>query len=232
MNNTVSSSVFAAQEQCLPADADDEEDEVHGCAPDIVTSKISNAIVQMFQSHFASLKRDRESRREQLSLRCVASSANDDGGGSAGHNDTSSNCDMCAVLKHEDDKFEGDGVLRTLHALLGRIDERGYSRSTQQMRFHDAFIRACSRVLFRADWASNRPTIMKANDWSKCPSEILISTPRRFGKVCTRFVFQPPLPPLPTRPPLHSHASHHLSSSLLTSECTLNTTRTPVQLTF
>ena len=33
------------------------------------------------------------------------------------------------------------------------------------------------------DWGTQRPAIMKKNNWPTCPSEVLISTPRRFGKV-------------------------------------------------
>ena len=140
---------------------------------------ISDAIASMFQTHVNSLKRRREERKAQLTLRGIASKSADgdaDAGGAVAKEVTDS------ILSYEDDLFEGDGVLRTLQALLSRIDERGYARSTQQIRFHDSFIRACSRVLYRNDWATNRPAIMKHNGWDSSPSEILISTPRRFGK--------------------------------------------------
>jgi hypothetical protein len=32
--------------------------------------------------------------------------------------------------------------------------------------------------MFKAEWGSNKPAIMKSKNWDKCPSEILISTPR------------------------------------------------------
>ena len=47
----------------------------------------------------------------------------------------------------------------------------------------DAMIRAISRVLYRADWATKRPDIMRKHGWTRCPGEVLVSTPRRFGKV-------------------------------------------------
>jgi hypothetical protein len=62
------------------------------------------------------------------------------------------------------------------------IDERGFQRSSQQIRFHDSFVRATSRVIYRDDWAKSQPAIAKKNGWETTPSEILISTPRRFGK--------------------------------------------------
>jgi hypothetical protein len=50
------------------------------------------------------------------------------------------------------------------------------------MKFHSAFERSTARVLYRDDWGTQRPAIMKKNGWAACSSEVLISTPRRFGK--------------------------------------------------
>lgn len=51
------------------------------------------------------------------------------------------------------------------------------------MQFHSSFERCVSRVLYKGEWSTSRPSIMKHNKWDKCSSEVLISTPRRFGKV-------------------------------------------------
>ena len=53
-----------------------------------------------------------------------------------------------------------------------------HHRSNHQERFHDAFIRACGRVLYREEWSVHRKAIMTKNDWNRCPGEIMISTPR------------------------------------------------------
>ena len=50
------------------------------------------------------------------------------------------------------------------------------------MAFHSSFERCVSRVIYKKDWATARPAIMRHNKWDKCSSEVLISTPRRFGK--------------------------------------------------
>jgi len=72
------------------------------------------------------------------------------------------------------------------------------------MAFHSSFERCVSRVIYKKDWATARPNIMRHNKWDKCCSEVLIrcehatriihlhthshmlvyvrSTPRRFGK--------------------------------------------------
>jgi len=102
-------------------------------------------------------------------------------------------------------------------------------RSPHQLKFHSAFERATARVIYREvrlpslpllnpyntltavlcsqDWGTQRPNIMRKNNWDTCPSEVLIrcayfyhrlpgtatpthvcarcvcrSTPRRFGK--------------------------------------------------
>ena len=67
-------------------------------------------------------------------------------------------------------------------SLLARIDARGYERSSQQLQFHNAFQIATSRILYKQDWALRRPDIVKKNGWGESFSEVLISTPRRFGK--------------------------------------------------
>jgi hypothetical protein len=80
------------------------------------------------------------------------------------------------------DHWIGDSRLRGVRGLLTAIDSRGYERSPHQVQFHESFLKACSRIFFREDWAVHRTTIMKHHEWPTTPSEILISTPRRFGK--------------------------------------------------
>ena len=99
-----------------------------------------------------------------------------------------------------DDKFAGDRRLRTMYRLLAFIDDRGYERSSQQVEFHHAFITACGRILYREDWGLSKPDILATNGWGKSFSEVLISTPRRFGKTF-RFAPAPPAGPAwPDRP--------------------------------
>jgi len=80
------------------------------------------------------------------------------------------------------DQYEGCRNLRTLRGLLAIVDDRGFERSPHQLSFHSAFERCVSRVIYKKDWSTSRPQIMKLNNWAKCSSEVLISTPRRFGK--------------------------------------------------
>lgn len=87
------------------------------------------------------------------------------------------------------DVYDGDVNLRTLRTLLKMIDERGWERSPHQMQFHSSFERCVSRVLYKGEWSTSRPAIMKHNQWDKCSSEVLISTPRRFGKTFSIAIF-------------------------------------------
>lgn len=77
----------------------------------------------------------------------------------------------------------GDVNHRTLQKLLSRIDARGFeryapslasvtvqpptvnpnlcaNRSAQQLEFHVAFMKAAARVIYRADWETQKPMIM------------------------------------------------------------------------
>ena len=79
------------------------------------------------------------------------------------------------------------------------------------MAFHSSFERCVSRVIYKKDWATARPAIMRHNGWDKCSSDVLIrcehtvhiidlhtllhtvcsvrSTPRRFGKTFSIAIF-------------------------------------------
>ena len=87
------------------------------------------------------------------------------------------------------DKYEGDTHLRTLNTLLAKIDNNGFERSSQQLDFHSAFTVACGRVLYRKDWSLNKPAICSHLGWTKSFSEVMISTPRRFGKTFSVAMF-------------------------------------------
>ena len=63
-----------------------------------------------------------------------------------------------------------------------RIDQRGFERSAHQLEFHEAFFNATARVIYRLDWEVHKPAIMRKNNWKTVQSEVMISTPRRFGK--------------------------------------------------
>ncbi len=156
---------------------------------------LSSHVLDMFTYHAEHLREARQKRKRELAIKPIVSTNASTALAVVGEDeehrpelrphavDADGEIDLAAnVQMGLGDQYEGDLVLRRLNLLLERIDARGYQRSRQQVRFHDAFIRATSRVMFRADWQSSRPAIMKKYEWNKAPSEILISTPRRFGK--------------------------------------------------
>lgn len=78
--------------------------------------------------------------------------------------------------------FIGDKRLADVRRLLARVDDRGFERSANQVKFHEAFLRASGRCIYKEEWEVHRRAIMKKNKWYSDCSEILVSTPRRFGK--------------------------------------------------
>ena len=95
------------------------------------------------------------------------------------------------------DEFEGDTNFRTLKALLRKVDEKGFERSAHQLEFHENFFKASAPVMYKEDWGVQKPAIMQKHGWESCPGEVLISTPRRFGKTFSSALPCPVLVPAP-----------------------------------
>ena len=76
---------------------------------------------------------------------------------------------------------------------LGFLDENGWRRSYHQRLFHDDFIRACARIFWKREAAGKfsreQCEILRRNNWSHIQQEVLISTPRRFGKTISVSIF-------------------------------------------
>ena len=196
----------AAVLQCQPVDEenqlddDDDDDDAAAAAAAAVESdqtqcvQISDLIRSAFSSHAQHLREVRRKRRISLKVKPVVSSEEavpDVAVGSEQPSHTSNNNFASSEFGEifSSDEYEGDCVVRTLNRLLAMVDDRGFARSPQQVSFHDAFIRACSRVMYRSDWSMAKPAIMKRNQWKDCPSQILVSTPRRFGKTFSIAIF-------------------------------------------
>lgn len=76
----------------------------------------------------------------------------------------------------------GDRVLAQLYAKLDEIDSLEYPRSHHQVKFHDCFIRACLRIIYGPDYERMEPYLQQEMDVSEFRTEVMIVTPRRFGK--------------------------------------------------
>ena len=76
---------------------------------------------------------------------------------------------------------------------LSFLDENGWRRSYHQRLFHDDFIRACTRIFWKREppgkFAREQCEILRRNNWSHLQQEVLISTPRRFGKTISVSMF-------------------------------------------
>jgi hypothetical protein len=76
---------------------------------------------------------------------------------------------------------------------LDALDRRGWSRSFHQRLFHEEYLKSCTRVFFKRDgpgaFARAHNRILELNTWDSMPQEILVSTPRRFGKTISVSMF-------------------------------------------
>jgi len=76
---------------------------------------------------------------------------------------------------------------------LSYLDENGWRRSYHQRLFHDDFIRACARIFWKREapgkFSREQCEILRRNNWSHIQQEVLISTPRRFGKTISVSMF-------------------------------------------
>lgn len=76
---------------------------------------------------------------------------------------------------------------------LRKLDSRGWNRSYHQRLFHDDFLKACTRSFWKLEapgqFARDHQKVLRVNNWDHIAQEILISTPRRFGKTISVSMF-------------------------------------------
>ena len=76
---------------------------------------------------------------------------------------------------------------------LEALDRRGWARSFHQRMFHDNFIRSCARIFWKREphgtFAKDHQRILEVNGWDHLAQEVLVSTPRRFGKTISVSMF-------------------------------------------
>ena len=167
-------------------DGEEEEGQPEWVEPDEEEDALLNSVLfKAFDAHVANLDTARQKRIEALSFK---SALEDDGEAEINEDATQDELDGLGVWM-AGDEFQGDVNYRTLQKLLTRVDQRGFERSSQQLDFHTAFMKASARVIYRSSWATDRPAIMAAHGWETSNSEVLISTPRRFGKTFSIAIF-------------------------------------------
>ncbi len=76
---------------------------------------------------------------------------------------------------------------------LARLDLKGWKRSYHQRLFHDDFLKACTRIFWKLEpagtFARQHLEILQRNNWTHISQEVLVSTPRRFGKTISVSMF-------------------------------------------
>jgi hypothetical protein len=76
---------------------------------------------------------------------------------------------------------------------LTKLDGIGWYRSHHQRLFHEDFLKACTRIFWKTapagQFARDHHKILVRNGWEHLAQEILISTPRRFGKTISVSMF-------------------------------------------
>lgn len=76
---------------------------------------------------------------------------------------------------------------------LHKLDKIGWNRSYHQRIFHEDFLKACTRIFWKTydpgQFARDHHKILVKNGWDHLSQEILISTPRRFGKIISVSMF-------------------------------------------
>lgn len=195
------------------ADPEEEPDDPEGQEEEVLEVEeeeesmshfMCNSVFGGFEAHVQALEQARDLRRDALRFKSVV----EEGVGEDGTTQSQDVIDGLGIWT-AGDELQGDVNMRTLNALLARVDARGFERcqcltrpgasgtdacwrrgrSAQQLEFHVAFAKAAARVIYRADWETQRPNILRKYGWTKASSEVLISTPRRFGKTYSIAIF-------------------------------------------
>ena len=76
---------------------------------------------------------------------------------------------------------------------LTLLDTTGWNRSFHQRQFHEDFLKACTRTFWKMEppgsFAKMHQAVLVENSWEHLAQEVLISTPRRFGKTISVSMF-------------------------------------------
>ena len=93
----------------------------------------------------------------------------------------------------QEERSSGFKRMEKCRQALEAIDRQGWKRSFHQRQFHEDFIRASARVFWRTEPAGqferDHQYILEHNGWDSLHQEILVSTPRRFGKTISVSMF-------------------------------------------
>lgn len=103
-----------------------------------------------------------------------------------------------AIERHMDilkpqETMNGFKRIQLCRNALEALDRRGWDRSYHQRLFHEEYLKSCARIFFKRDgpgaFANAHNRLLEINSWDSTPQEILVSTPRRFGKTISVSMF-------------------------------------------
>jgi hypothetical protein len=106
-----------------------------------------------------------------------------------------------AIHRHMGDQLDAQAAsamnglkrIQLCRRALDALDRRGWDRSFHQRLFHEEYLKSCARIFFKTDepgaFARNHNRVLEVNGWDSTPQEILVSTPRRFGKTISVSMF-------------------------------------------
>lgn len=96
-------------------------------------------------------------------------------------------------IKTTSSSVNGFTRMKNLRRALSALDRGGWERSYHQRIFHESFLCAITKILFKTDpkgtFEQSYPRLLEINNWTRINQEILISTPRRFGKTVSVCLF-------------------------------------------
>jgi hypothetical protein len=96
--------------------------------------------------------------------------------------------DAAAEEARIDDRVPGDAHVAAIRRMLDNFP--GYSRSLAQQRFHKCFLGATlAHIYGPADFEKYRERILGDHDLTEVTYEVLVCTPRRFGKTTAVSMF-------------------------------------------
>lgn len=87
-----------------------------------------------------------------------------------------------ANSNYEKKETGGEMRMNALLQTLDLLDRVGYCRSSQQREFHSYFIASILDKIYEKELQQNFKTIMKQLNLQKIRSDVIVCTPRRYGK--------------------------------------------------
>jgi len=103
-----------------------------------------------------------------------------------------------AIQRHMQNDKVSEGMngfkrIQLCRRALEALDKRGWDRSFHQRLFHEEYLKSCARIFFKRDgpgsFSNAHNRLLEVNSWESTPQEILVSTPRRFGKTISVSMF-------------------------------------------